>query len=437
MLDMFSNQIQNKLDDIGRKKNLTSEELRTSLREIRLILLEADVNYKVAKEFCKSVETRAENDEVLKGLNAGEQVTKIVKDEMIELLKGDNTLDLTKNNIVMMVGLQGSGKTTSTGKIATYLRKKKIKKNPLLVACDVYRPAAIDQLKTLGKQLGITVYSEDSKDVIAIAENAVKYAKENNHDLVIFDTAGRMHVDTDMMEEIKQLQQIHKPTETLLVIDGSIGQMAVDIASEFRKYVNVSGLVFTKMDSDTRGGAVFSVKKVTNIDIKFLGISEKMDGLEEFNPERVVGRILGQGDMLGLIEKAELFAEDNDTEAMAQKMLQGKFDLNDFLKQIKMLKKMGGMSSLLSMIPGVKNKIDTSMIDEKEFIRFQAIIESMTPKERSNPNILNASRRSRIANGSGTRVQDVNKLIKGYEQSKKMMKQMKNMDMNKINNMFK
>ncbi len=437
MLDIFANQIQNKLDDIGRKKNLTSDELKTSLREIRLILLEADVNYKVAKDFCKSVEKRAETEEVLKGLNAGEQVTKIVKDEMVELLKGDNQLDLSKNNIIMMVGLQGSGKTTSTGKIANYLRKKKIKKNPLLVACDVYRPAAIDQLKTLGKQLGITVYSEDSKDVLAIADNAVKYAKENNHDLIIFDTAGRMHVDTAMMEEINQLQNKYMPSETLLVIDGSIGQLAVDIAAEFRNYVNVTGLVFTKMDSDTRGGAVFSVKKVTDIDIKFLGVSEKMDGLEEFNPERVVGRILGQGDMLGLIEKAEIFAEENDTEAMANKMLEGKFDLNDFLKQMKMLKKMGGMGSLLSMIPGVKKRVDLSMIDEQELVRFQAIIESMTPQERTKPNILNASRRRRIAEGSGTRVQDVNKLIKGYDQSKKMMKQMKNMDMSKMNNLFK
>ncbi len=437
MLDIFANQIQNKLDDIGRKKNLTSDELKTSLREIRLILLEADVNYKVAKDFCKSVEKRAETEEVLKGLNAGEQVTKIVKDEMVELLKGDNQLDLSKNNIIMMVGLQGSGKTTSTGKIANYLRKKKIKKNPLLVACDVYRPAAIDQLKTLGKQLGITVYSEDSKDVLAIADNAVKYAKENNHDLIIFDTAGRMHVDTAMMEEINQLQNKYMPSETLLVIDGSIGQLAVDIAAEFRNYVNVTGLVFTKMDSDTRGGAVFSVKKVTDIDIKFLGVSEKMDGLEEFNPERVVGRILGQGDMLGLIEKAEIFAEENDTEAMANKMLEGKFDLNDFLKQMKMLKKMGGMGSLLSMIPGVKKRVDLSMIDEQELVRFQAIIESMTPQERTKPNILNASRRRRIAEGSGTRVQDVNKLIKGYDQSKKMMKQVKNMDMSKMNNLFK
>ncbi len=437
MLDVFSSQIQNKLDDLGRKKNLTEEDLRVSLREIRLVLLEADVNYKVAKTFCKRVEERAQNEEILKGLDAGEQMIKVVRDEMVALLEGDNTISFDRNNIMMMVGLQGSGKTTSTGKIANYLRKKKLKKKPLLVACDVYRPAAIQQLQTLGKQLGIEVYSEDSKDVLAIAANAVSYAKENSHDLIIFDTAGRMHVDTAMMEEIKALQETYNPAETLLVIDGSIGQLAVDIAGEFRNYVNVSGLVFTKMDSDTRGGAVFSVKEVTGIDIKFLGMSEKMDGLEEFNPERVVGRILGQGDVLGLIEKAEMFAEDNDTAAMAEKMMEGKFDLNDFLKQMKMISKMGGIASLMSMIPGLGNKFDKSMIDENQVKRTQAIIESMTDAERRNPNILNASRRKRIAAGSGTRVQDVNKLIKGYEDSKKMMKQMKNMDMNKINNMFK
>ncbi len=437
MLDVFSSQIQGKLDDLGRKKNLTEEDLRVSLREIRLVLLEADVNYKVAKNFCKRVEERAKEEEILNGLDAGEQVIKVVRDEMVALLEGDNSISFDRNNIMMMVGLQGSGKTTSTGKIANFLRKKKLKNKPLLVACDVYRPAAIQQLQTLGKQLGIEVYAEDSKDVLQIAANAVAYAKENKHDLVIFDTACRMHVDTAMMEEIKALQETYNPSETLLVIDGSIGQLAVDIAAEFGNYVNVSGLVFTKMDSDTRGGAVFSVKEVTGIDIKFLGISEKMDGLEEFNPDRVVGRILGQGDVLGLIEKAEMFAEDNDTTAMAEKMLEGKFDLNDFLKQMKMISKMGGIASLMSMLPGVGKKFDSSMIDEKQVKRTQAIIESMTEAERTNPKILNASRRKRIAEGSGTRVQDVNKLIKGYEDSKKMMKQMKNMDMNKINNMFK
>ncbi len=436
MLDIFAEQIQSKIGDIARQSNLDEAQLKTHMREMRLVLLEADVNYKVAKEFCKTVEERASNEEILKGLNAGEQVVKVVRDEMKDLLSGDNTLNVDGSNIIMMVGLQGSGKTTSTGKIASYLRKKKIKNNPLLVALDVYRPAAIDQLKVLGKQLGIEVYSEDHQDVLKIAKNAQNYAKENNHDLVIFDTAGRMHVDTEMMNQIKDLQTQFMPSEVLLVVDGSIGQVAVDIANEFSNYVDISGLVFTKMDSDTRGGAVFSVKKVTGIDVKFLGTSEKMDGLEEFNPERVVGRILGQGDVLGLIEKAEQYADEMDAEATAQKMLEGKFDLNDFLAQMKMMKKMGGITSLMSMIPGM-NKMDMSGFDEKELVRVQAIIESMTPQERTNPAILNGKRRIRIAQGSGTSVQQVNKMIKGYEQSKKMMKQMKNMDMNKLGNMFK
>lgn len=436
MLDIFSQQISSKLDEIGRKKNLTPEDLRVSLREIRLILLEADVNYKVAKDFCKQVEAIAIEKDLLKGLDAGQNVTKIVKDEMLELLSGDNELHLDTNNIIMMVGLQGSGKTTSTGKLASFLRKKNNKKKPLLVACDVYRPAAIEQLHTLGKQLNIDVYSEDSKDVLSIAKNAVAYAKENHHDLIIFDTAGRMHVDTDMMEEIKALQNTYKPSETLLVVDGAIGQLAIDIATQFSEYVSISGLIFTKMDSDTRGGALFSVKKHTGIDIKFLGTSEKMDGLEAFVPERVVGRILGQGDVLGLIEKAEMYADEMDAEDTAKRMMEGKFDLNDFLKQMKMMKKMGGLTSIMGMIPGMK-KIDTSMVDEREFVKMQAIIESMTPKERANPAILNGKRRIRIAKGSGTSVQQVNKLIKGYDQSKKMMKQMKNMDMNQLGNMFK
>ncbi len=310
MLEIFADQLQNKVSDLARKKKLTEVELKAELREFRLILLEADVNYLVAKEFCKIVEVRAQEEEILKGLNAGEQVTKIVRDVMIELLDGNNELKLEKNNIIMMVGLQGSGKTTTTAKIANYLRKKKRVKKPLFVALDVYRPAAISQLETLGKQLAIEVYKEGHKDVLLIADNAVKYANENGYDLIIFDTAGRMHVDIEMMEEIKVLQEKYNPSEVLLVADGSIGQSAVDIAKEFLKYVKITGLVFTKMDSDTRGGAIYYVKKTTGIDIKFFGTSEKMDGIEEFNPERVVGRILGQGDVLGLIEKAELYADE-------------------------------------------------------------------------------------------------------------------------------
>lgn len=436
MLDIFANKIQSKLDNLGRQTTLTQEDLRSELREVRRILVEADVNYQVAKEFCKEIQQEAVNSNILVGLNPGEQVVKLVKDKMIEFLTGDSELHVKKSDIIMMVGLQGSGKTTTTGKLAHLLKKKQSYK-PLLVACDVYRPAAIEQLHQVGKQLGIDVYSEtDNQDVISIANHAKTYAQEHGNDLIIIDTAGRTHVDSVMMQEIKDLEADIKPNLTLLVIDGTIGQIAVDIANDFNSYVHVSGLIFTKMDSDTRGGAILSVKKATGIDIKYLGISEKMNGLEVFDAKRVVGRILGEGDMIGLIEKAEEYAQEHDLEADAERMLEGKFDLNDYLKQIKMMKKMGGFKNLLKMIPGF-NKIDTSMIDENEFIKVQAMIESMTPKERTKPLIINGSRRKRIAKGSGTSVQDVNKLLKNYEQMKKIMKQMKNMDMNKLGNIFR
>ena len=435
MLDILANQIQSKLDGIGRKKTLTQEDLKKELREIRRILVEADVNYHVAKNFCKEINKEAIDSKILIGLNVGEQVVKLVKDKMEELLSGNNQLSIKSGDSLMMVGLQGSGKTTSTGKLARHLLKYK-KLNPLLVACDVYRPAAIEQLQQIGKQLNIEVYSEDGKNVINIAKNAIAFAKENGNDLVILDTAGRTHVDTEMMNEIKQLQEVIKPKETLLVIDGSIGQIAVDIANDFSEYVKITGFIFTKMDGDTRGGALFSVKKSTGIDIKFLGNSEKMNGLEEFDSSRVVGRILGQGDIVGLIESAEEFAKENDLEANANRMLEGKFDLNDYLNQINMMKKMGGFSKIMSMIPGM-NKVDVSKVDENEFLKIEAIIQSMTEKERKKPICINGSRRKRISIGSGTKVQDINKLIKNYEQAKKIMKQMKNMDINKLGSMFK
>lgn len=435
MLSFIGKQISTKLDDIGRKTTLTEDDLKKELIDIRRMLIEADVNYKVAKDFCNTIKETAINENILKGLSPGEQIVKIVRDNLQDLLAGDNQLHLT-NNIVMMVGLQGSGKTTSTGKIAKFLKDQKTKNKPLLVALDVYRPAAIEQLKTLGKTLGVDVFSMDTTDVHLIAKEAREFAKQNNNDLLIFDTAGRMHVDTQMMQEVEKLQKDHNPCETLLVIDGSIGQQAVDIAQNFKEYLTITGLVFTKMDSDTRGGAIFSVKKATGTDIKFLGTSEKMEGLESFDPERVIGRILGDGDMLGLIQKAETYSSEMDTEKMANKLLEGKFDLEDFLSQMKMMKKMGGLSSILSMLPNM-NKFDMSKVDENELIRTQAIIESMTKKERQHPQILNAQRRKRIALGSGTSVQQVNRLIKNYEQSKKMMKQFKNMDMNKMMNMFK
>ncbi len=444
LMGVFSDKLQNSLDDLTRKKNITEEDVKQTVKEIRLILLEADVNYSVAKNFTKTIKEKALNEEVLKGLDPQEQIIKIVRDEMILLLEGNNELTFENNNIIMMVGLQGSGKTTTSGKLANFLRKKKRFKKPLLVACDIYRPAAIDQLVTLGKQLAVDVYLErDNKNVVQIATNAREYAKTNGNDLIIFDTAGRMHVDTELMDELKALENEFKPAETLLVLDGTVGQMAIEVADNFGQYVNISGLVFTKMDGDTRGGGVLSVKQTTGKDIKFLGVSEKLDGLEEFNPERVVSRILGMGDVLGIIERAEELDTEENLE-MAERMLEGNFDLNDFLKQIDMLNKFGGFKSLMKMIPGM-NKMDLSGFDENEITKVKSIILSMTPEERRRPSILNAKRRIRIAKGSGTEVSDINRMIKGYEQSKKMMKMMGNMkdgnmanfDPSKINNMFK
>ncbi len=431
LMGVLSEKLQNSLNDLTRKKNITEEDIKVTIKEIRLTLLEADVNYTVAKNFCKTIKEKALNDEILKGLEPQEQIIKIVRDEMINLLAGDNQLSFETNNIMMMVGLQGSGKTTSTGKIANYLRKKKKFKKPLLVACDIYRPAAIDQLLTLGKQLAVDVYLErDNKDVVSIAANAQAFAKENGNDVLILDTAGRMHVDTELMQELKHLQTKFTPSETLLVLDGTVGQMAIDVANNFDEYVSITGLVFTKMDGDTRGGGLLSVKETTGKDIKFLGVSEKLDGLEEFNPERVVSRILGMGDVLGLIEKAEeLDTEENMK--MAERMLEGNFDLNDFLKQINMLNKLGGLRGIMKMIPGM-NKADLGSIDESEINKVKAIILSMTAEERAKPSILNAKRRIRIAKGSGTEVSDVNKMIKGYDQMKKMMKTMGKMDMNNM-----
>lgn len=436
MLDILGNKIQDKIDGLGRKKQIDENDIKETIKEIKMTLVESDVNYKVAKEFCKTIEEKSLNEKILKGLNPSEQIFKIVRDELKELLSGDNELHFVQNNIIMMVGLQGAGKTTTTGKIANFLRKKKIKHNPLLVALDVYRPAAIDQLHTLGKQLNIAVYSKrEETNVNIIAQEAIDYAKENNHDLIIFDTAGRTHVDNKLMDEIKQLQENYNPAETLLVLDSTVGQVATEVANNFQEYVKITGLVFTKMDSDTRGGGILSVKKTTGADIKILGTSEKMDGLELFDPERVVSRILGEGDVLGIIEKAEEFASQEEAQDMTNKMLEGKFDLNDFLKQMRTLRKMGGITSLLGMIPGMK-KIDTSMVNDGEMKKIESIIESMTPNERKNPSILNAKRRKRIALGCGREVRDVNQLINRFEQARKMMKKMNNMNQDQMMNMF-
>lgn len=432
MLDIVGDKIRNTVDDLGRKTKIEEADIKKAIKDIKMTLLEADVNYQVVKEFCKDIEQKALDEKILKGLNPSDQILKIVKDELLTLLEGENKLTLDKNNIVMMVGLQGAGKTTTTGKISALLRKKKIKQKPLLIACDIYRPAAIEQLHVIGRELNIDVYSEkDETNVNNIVRNGLDYAKDNDCDLVLLDTAGRLHIDEKLMEEIKSIQEEFMPSETLLVIDSTVGQIATDVANSFKEYVNITGLVFTKMDGDAKGGGILSVKKITGADIKFIGTGEKLSEIDLFNPNRVVSSILGEGDLLGLIEKAEEFGNEEDAKKMANKILEGKFDLNDFLNQMRTLKKMGGISSIMSMLPGMK-KFDMSQIDEKEFVKVTAIIESMTPEERENPLILNASRRKRIAAGCGKDVSDVNQLIKRFEQSKKVMKQVKNMDMSKM-----
>ncbi len=437
MLDLFGNKIKDSIDDLGRKTKIEESDLKEVIKSIKMTLLEADVNYKVVKDFIKDIEDKALNQDILKGLNPREQILKIVREEMIGLLDGENELKLGSTNIILMVGLQGAGKTTTTGKIAALLRKKKVINKPLLIAGDVYRPAAIDQLHVIGKQLGIDVYSSKvEKNVNKIVADGINYAKENNFDLILIDTAGRTHVDEVLMEEIKDLQDTYNPDETLLVIDSTVGQIATDVADSFKKYVNITGLIFTKMDGDAKGGGLFSVKKVTGADIKFIGTGEKMSDISMFNPKRVIGSILGEGDLFGLIEKAEEFTNEEEASKLTNKILEGKFDLDDFLGQMKMLQKMGGLTSVMSMIPGM-NKIDTSQIDEGEFKKIEAIIESMTLEERRNPLILNASRRKRISAGCGRQVSDVNQLIKKFEQSKKVMKQMRNMQDMDISKLIK
>jgi len=441
MLDNFSKKIQNKMSDLTRQTNITEDDLKVHLKEIRLILLEADVNYKVAKDFLKKVEIESNQESVLRGLNPGEQIVKIVRDEMLVLF-GSEKQDLklaNKPSIFLMAGLQGSGKTTTTGKIANFLRKKKLIQKPLLIAADVYRPAAIEQLKVIGKQLAIDVYSEDSKDVLEIVKNGVKKGQADGNDLIIIDTAGRLHIDEVMLAEIAAVSREIAIDETFLVIDATIGQDSVKVATTFNETINLSGIIITKMDGDARGGAAMSVVSTTGVPIAFIGISEKMDGIELFDPERMVSRILGMGDMLGLIETVEDHIDEEYAKEMEEKFKKASFTLEDFLKQMKMVKKMGGFSKILGMMPGVP-KVDMSQINDKDISKMQAVIESMTLTERQKPNILNGSRRERIAKGSGTKVQDVNKLIKGYENAKKMMKKFSNIDMNdqnQVNNLLK
>lgn len=405
---------------------ITEDNIDPMLREVRLALLEADVNYKVVKEFTNNVKEKALGEEVKKSLSPGEMFVGIIRDELEDLLGGEQAPLNTNGNpaTLMLVGLQGSGKTTTIGKLANLLRKKQ-KKNPLLVACDVYRPAAIDQLKQIGKELGITVYEEGKKNPVEIAKNAIVYAKENNYDYVLIDTAGRLHIDEDLMNELKNIKNEVNPNEILLVIDSMMGQDAINVITGFNDTISLTGVILTKLDGDTRGGVALSVRHLTNVPIKFIGISEKLDGIDYFYPDRMASRILGMGDILSLVDKANEVIDEKEAEKSLKKMQNGKYDLEDFLTQMKQMKKLGSLESLLKLIPGAKKMGLTNIkIDPKDMAHVEAIILSMTPYERKHPEVLKASRKERIAKGSGRPVMEVNRLITQFEQSKKMMKQL-------------
>lgn len=428
MFESLTEKLENAINKIKGYGTITEDNISDAMREVRLALLEADVNYKVVKEFTNKVKEKALGEEVKKSLKPGDVFLKILKDELLELLgDGNSSLDLSSNpSIIMLVGLQGSGKTTTIGKLANLLRKKKGKK-PLLIAADVYRPAAIDQLKQLGRELNIEVYEEGQNDAVKIAENGVNYAKEKGYDLVLIDTAGRLHVDEKLMDELKSINEKVNPSEIILVIDAMIGQDAINVINGFNDKLPLTGTILTKMDGDTKGGVALSARHLTGVPIKFIGTSEKLDGLTEFEPERMVSRILGNGDIMSIIEKAESVIDEKEAMTTAKKMQSGKMDLEDFLSQLRQIKKLGPLENLLKLLPGARKMgLNNISIDPKQFARLEAIIYSMTIKERKNPDIIKSSRKQRIANGSGTSVQEVNKLLNQFDQMKKMMKMMKN-----------
>jgi len=428
MFENLGDRLQSAINKIKGYGKITEENVSEVTKEIRLALLEADVNYVVVKEFISKVKEKAMGEEVAKSLKPGEVFVKILKDELVELLGGEKKDIYIGSSLstLMLVGLQGSGKTTTIAKLGNMLRKKYNKK-PLLVACDVYRPAAIEQLKQLGKELNIEVYSEDTKKPVEIAINAVKYAKENNFNYVLIDTAGRLHIDEVLMDELININNSVNPNEVLLVVDSMMGQDAINVIEGFNSKLPLSGAILTKLDGDTRGGAALSIRHLTNIPIKFIGVSEKLDGIEEFYPERMATRILGMGDIMSMIEKAESVIDEKTALETAKKLQKGKFDLEDFLKQMEQMKKLGPLENLIKMIPGAKKMgLNNVQVNPKDMAHIEAIIKSMTPYERRNPDVLKASRKIRIAKGSGRKVEEVNRLLKQFEQMKIMMKQFKN-----------
>ena len=428
MFDNLSDRLQGIMHKIKGYGKITEDNIGDMMREIRLSLLEADVNYKVVKEFTNSVKEKALGEEVSKSLSPGDVFVRIVRDELTELLGGENAPLVVSGNptICMLVGLQGSGKTTTIGKLANLVRKKN-KKKPLLVACDIYRPAAIDQLKQIGKELGIEVFSEGKSNPVDIVSHALKYAKENGFDYILIDTAGRLHIDDDLMTELEDIIKVASPHEILLVIDAMMGQDAINVINGFNDRLKLTGVILTKLDGDTRGGVALSVRHLTKLPIKFIGVSEKLDGITEFYPDRMANRIIGMGDILSLVEKVESEIDEKEAMKTAKKMSKGNFDLEDFLSQLNQIKKLGPLENLIKLIPGAKKMgLDKAEIDPKKMKHIEAIILSMTPEERKNPSILKASRKERIAKGSGTSVMEVNQLLNQFEEMKKMMKMLNN-----------
>jgi signal recognition particle subunit SRP54 len=428
----LADRLQGTIQKIRGKGKISETDVKEMMREVRLALLEADVNFKVVKQFVKKVSERAVGQEVMKSLTPGQQVIKVVQEELTNLMGGEQSqIAVAKRppTVIMMVGLQGAGKTTTTGKLANLLRKKHNRK-PLLVAADIYRPAAIKQLETIGKQLSLPVFSlGDQVSPVEIAKKAIEKAKEEHHDYVLIDTAGRLHIDENLMGELKEIKELSNPDEIFLVVDAMTGQDAVNVAQSFNEDLGISGVVLTKLDGDTRGGAALSIRSVTEKPIKFVGMGEKMDALEAFHPERMASRILGMGDVLSLIEKAQANVDEEKAKELEQKMRTMSFTFDDFLEQLGQVRQMGPLDELLKMMPGANKMkgLDKIQVDDKQISHVEAIIQSMTKDEKIHPETINASRRKRIAKGSGTSIQEVNRLLKQFEDMKKMMKQMSGM----------